>query len=464
MSKKLLKLKPSKLIKNKYFIVSLLAVSAVFVLMVPGLLPVNNLAVMISHFDGYTDANDLAPASVFQTLSITKPNTFSTCTFTDKLKYVDDNYKEHFFGIYEREILPFTQYSLLTTQTHNIVKNVLVDVFVTCPVTSTGGAYSSVSAVADSGVTKLDIFAARTDGSMSNIYTKVNTLNIKNLDLSKTQKVFSVVIPASDLESNMEHSSNAYSSTLRVKPVTTLQLHYKGVSGIESTKWTVGGQSESNLKITVQNEKFQCILACLLSNKEIRLTTTPSDGQVPLNDRRITYKIILPEWSSDQGSPSYKVVDASTGSTVIVSSQVSLSKVGNDGIVSGSLLLPAKEGRYDLLVTKASRDTAIASFNVYKTQTVPPEGCNDSSCQPGETNKCPEGYKFIDNDCFLVTKPGSTPPPVPTETQKAIEKWFECLGSQDSSCHWNYFGYYFVIGIIFMIIIILKAAGSSKSS
>lgn len=444
-------MKKHKLLKNKYFLLVVFAVISSLILTILYLPVEDSFISVTSQFDWSVNPDSTAPASVLQSLSISYPNFFSTCSFGDRIYYIDSTGSKHFLDGNLRDITPLTApffNSIISTQTNRNISDFTIDTHGSCSIKSLTG-FNNVKAIADRGSLKLDIYYAKADGSMVKIYSKTTELNVKGLDLSTDKTLFSVKIPASELENKMTHTSDAYKSNIRIKPTLDLYLHY---SGIDTTSWLVSGTSETNLKVTVNNDKFQCILACLVASKEIKTEFTPSDNQVQPK-QIINFKVILPGWTSDQGSPSWKIVNAETGIDYTQSSQLVLTKSGDNGIGSKSLLSPSNVGKYDIVITKQGRDTAVISFNVYKKSVVPPECTDSASCTPSE--KCPEGYVFIDGVCFLEEVPctgaSCNPPPGIDPTQ-----FFDNFNPED------YYGYGVLLIIVLVIAVILKSVFKSS--
>ena len=416
----------------------------------------DELISVTSHFDGIVNPFEFAPDSVLQSLSL-YPNTFSTCTFNDRIHYFDQDGIKYFLKGNVREIIPFTTNSIVTTQTNRDIKDFQVDVIASCPVTQTGGVFSSLKSVLDGGNVQLDIYYAKPDGTMSKIYSKSNPLTAKpGTSLSSDQTLFTIKIPASELENKMIHPSNSYQSNIRIVPNSQISIHYSGVAGVDSTKWTVVGKSETNLKVNVIDEKYQCLFSCILNNKQINTSQIPTDGKVSIKSPRVTFTITLPQWTSDQGSPSFRIVNAETGVNITTLTPFVLSKSGTDGVATKSLLLPSTVGRYDVIVTQQGRDTAVMSFDVYQPSTLPPE----KPKIPGE--ECEENYVLIDGVCFLENSPPNNNPKV-SDTKKGLEEWFSCVNEgMESPCHEKYYGYYGGLIFLFFIIVVLKYLFSKK--
>ena len=448
-------MKLDDLIKNKYFLLlsfSLISSLILVVFFIPIVSYEDPFVRIIRQFDMVIDPDNFAPASV---LFQSQPNTFSTCNFGDRISYFDGTGKKIFLDGNQRDIVPISSNALITTQTNRNIENFLIETHGTCTINSGLTGFTKVKAVADSGVLKHEVFYAKPDGTMIKIYSKSTTLTDKNIDLSSDKLLFSAKITAKELEDKMTHPSDSYKSNIRIKTSLDLYLHYVGVPGVETAKWMIGGISESTLKITVTNDKYQCLIGCLFTNKEIKTEFTPSDGNVKYKSI-INFKVTLPEWQSDQGSPSFRVVNSETGVEITPKSPITLAKSGTNGIGSKSLLSPLTVGKYDIVITHPNRDTAIIPFNVYKEIVVPPE-------EPPE-EKCPEGYVFIDNDCFLENPPpNNNPPLIDSESADALKEWFSCVSQGfESSCHEKYYGYYGAGFIFFVIILILKFAFKSK--
>lgn len=460
-------MKSKKLVKNKYFlflIIGIISSLILVVLYVPIFSFEDPFVSITGQFDTFLNPDDFAPNSVIQELrlsptqygrtasvstSVTKlttsyPNTFSSCSLGDRVNYSDVLGKKYFLDGNQRDIVPLTTNALISTQTNRNIESFLIDTHGTCKITSTMSGFSKLKAVADSGTVTHEFFYAKPDGTMTKIYTKTNTLNVKGVDLSTDKNLFSSSILAKDLESKMSHPTDSYKSNIRLKTTTNLQLHYVGVTGVESTKWMIVGTSESTLKVTVTNDKYQCLVGCLFTNKEMKTEFTPSDGNVKVKSI-MNFKVILPEWNSDQGSPSFSVINSETGVGVIAKSPITLAKTGSDGTGSKSLLSPASAGKYDIVITHPNRDTAIIPINVYKEIVVPPEDV------PGE--ECPEGYVFVEGDCFLEN-------PEPRNNPPLIDDSIDFLKNFNLE---DYYGIIVFLIIILVIGLIIKSALKSKS-
>ena len=460
-------MKSKKLVKNKYFLLLMFGIISSIVLVVlyvPIFSYEDPFVSITGQFDMFVNPDDFAPDSTIQelmlsptrygktvsgTTSVTKlftsyPNTFSSCNIGDRVNYFDTTGKKYFLDGNQRDIVPLTTNALISTQTNRNIDNFLIDTHGTCTITSTLSGFSKLKAVADSGTVKHEFFYAKPDGTMTQIYTKSNTLNVKGLDLSTDKNLFSAKILASELESKMSHPTDSYKSNIRLKTTIDLQLHYVGVTGVESTKWMIGGSSESTLKVTVTNDKYQCLVGCLFTNKEIKTEFTPSDGNVKVKSI-MNFKVTLPEWNAEQGSPSFRVVNSETGADVTAKSPLTLSKTGTSGTGTKSLLSPASAGKYDIIITHPNRDTAVIPINVYKEIVVPPEDI------PGE--KCPEGYVFVEDDCFLEN-------PEPRNNPPGLDEANDFLKNFNLE---EYYGIIAFVVILLIIVVIVKSLLKSKS-
>lgn len=435
-------MKKSKLLKNKYLWI-LIGTFIVFPLLILSLPTIEDPFINItSQFGWSVNPDGVAPASVLQSLSITYPNTFSSCSFGDRISYTDNLGKKYFLDGNQRDLIPFYTNSLITTQTNRNLADFIIDTHGMCSITA-GGTFNNVKAVADSGKLTIDVYYAKPDGSMVKIYSKATELSVKGVDLSSDKTLFSAKITASEIENKMTHQSDSYKSNIRIKPTLDLKIHY---AGIDSTSWSLAGISETNLQVTVNNDKFQCLLACAFSSKEIKTEFTPNDNQV--KPRTImNFKVIFPGWSSDQGSPSYKIINAETGAELTSPSQIVLNKVGDNGVGSKSLLSPTNVGKYDIVITKQGRDTAIISFNVYKPTSTPP---------PVSGDKCDEGYVLIDGVCFLENQPHCTGSSCNLPPSIDPVNFLNNLNPED------YYGYAVLLIFILIIAVILKAVFKSS--
>ena len=414
-------MKKGKLLKNRYFLLVVFGIISSLVLTIMYLPVEDPFISLIGSFDINLDPNDNAPESVLNELALTTrfgktvptstitapsktlfkstPNWFSSCNFSDRIYYLDSTGKKTQLDIHQRDIVPITTYSLITTQTNRQLDSFLIDTNGSCNIKSGNPSFSKVKAIADSGTLKHEVFYAKPDGTMEKIYSKSTSLSIKGLDLSSDKKLFSADIPASELENKMVHPSDSYKSNLRIKTTLDLKIHY---SGIDTQKWIIGGITEKTLKVTVTNDQYKCLIGCLFTNKEIKTELLiPSDGNVKVKTI-INFKVTLPEWNADQGSPSFRLVNSATGAEITQKSPFTLAKTGSFGTGSKSILSPITPGKYDIVITHPNRDTAIIPLNVYKDKVVPPvePKCSDSAdCQPPQ--ECDEGYTLIDGVCYL---------------------------------------------------------------
>ena len=459
-------MKKGKLLKNKYFLLVVFAVISSLILTILYLPVENEFVSIIGSFDINLDPNDTAPTSVIQELtlfsksgfgtsgststspSISKlfssvPNLFSSCNFGDRVSYVDINGKKTFLAGNQRDITPISTNSIITTQTNRNISDFIIDTHGSCNIKS-GFSSASLKAVADSGTLKHEVFYAKPDGTMTKIYSKSTNLSVKGIDLSSDKTLFSATIPASELENKMTHPSDSYKSNLRIKTSLDLYLHYTGAPSIDTQKWMIGGISENTLKVTVTNDKYQCLIGCLFTNKEIKTELTPSDGNVKVKSI-INFKVTLPEWNADQGSPSFKLVNSGNGVEITQKSPLTLVKFGTSGTGSKSLLSPSTAGKYDIIITHPNRDTAVIPLNVYKEIIKEPED---------NGTKCDEGYVLIDGVCFLekeeCTDLSCNVPPLDPR---------EILGNFNPE---DYYGYGVLLIIILIIAIVIKQAFKSS--
>ena len=456
-------MKKGKMLKNKYFLLVVFGVISSLILTIMYLPVEDSFVSIIGSFDINLDPNDTAPASVIQELALfsksgfgtsgstttssgttlTKlfssvPNYFSSCNFGDRVSYTDANGKKFFLAGNQRDITPISTNSIITTQTNRNISDFIIDTHGSCNIKS-GFSSASLKAVADSGTLKIDVFYAKPDGTMTKIYSKSTNLSVKGLDLSSDKTLLSAKIPVSELENKMTHPSDSYKSNLRIKTSLNLQLHYTGAPSIDTQKWMIGGISENTLKVTVTNDKYQCLIGCLFTNKEIKTELTPSDGNIKVKSI-INFKVTLPEWNADQGSPSFKLVNSGSGVEITQKSPLTLTKTGTSGVGSKSLLSPSNVGKYDIIITHPNRDTAVIPLNVYKEVIKEPED---------EGQKCDVGYVLIDGVCFL-------------EKQECTD--ISCnvppLDPIDLLSNFNpedYYGYAVLLIIILIIVIIIKA-------
>ena len=448
--------------KNKYFLLVVFAVISSLVLTMMYLPVEDSFVSIIGSFGINLDPNDTAPASVLNELALfsksgfgtsgsttvsstvnklfsSVPNYFSSCNFGDRISIVDNVGKKTFLAGNQRDITPISTNSIITTQTNKNINNFIIDTHGSCNIKS-GFSSASLKAVADSGTLKIDVFYAKPDGTMLKIYSKSTNLSVKGVDLSTDKTLFSATIPASELENKMTHPSDSYKSNLRIKTSLDLQLHYVGAPSIDTQKWMIGGISETTLKVTVTNDKYQCLIGCLFTNKEIKTELTPSDGNVKVKSI-INFKVTLPEWNADQGSPSFKLVNSGSGAEITQKSPLTLAKTGTSGVGSKSLLSPSIVGKYDIIITHPNRDTAVIPLNVYKEVIKEPED---------EGQKCDVGYVLIDGVCFLekqeCTDLSCNVPPSLDPT-----KFLPNVNPED------YYGYAVLLIFILIIAIIIKA-------
>ena len=334
---------------------------------------------------------------------VTVPNLFTTCEFKNRIYYIDSTNTKRLIGSKIIDPTPFMKASITTEQTNRAVKTFTGEITGSCKVKS---GFESLVPTIDSGYVNLVITGTKSDGTTVQVYSKTTQLTLKGKNLSSGLTLFTFDVPASEIESKLSLKSSSYKSFLKIKPNMVLTIYFKGDK--PTNQWTVGGQTEASLRVLVNNDKFNCSLSCASNNKEIKVVINkPTNGELTLKDRRLSFSVVLPEWSETQGSPSFSI-KYELGLLVTPNIKMALSKSdGESGVFTKDILLPAIEGEFTLEVSQQGRDTEQRTVKIVKEKTVTggTEG-NDEETEP-EPEGCDADQKEYDIAGVIICAPDS---------------------------------------------------------
>ena len=383
-----------------------------------------------------------APQATLDYLAVSSaPNYFTNCDFMNNIYYIDSTGAKRLLGHPSIDAVPFM--SITSDQTNRQVIKFTGDIQASCHV-KTG--YEKLVPTLDSGFVNLEITATKADGSTVKAYSKTTQLSLKGKDLTKTFTLFTFEIPASDIESKLPiPSANQYKSFIKIKPNIQLTIYFKGDN--PNNKWTVGGQTTTSLSARVTNDKFMCVTACIINNKEIKLKVErPSNGQLTLDDRRLSFTVVLPEWTEDQGNPSYSVTD-DIGLNAVPKSKLTLTKMDStNGVFHKEVLLPATTGEFTLKIEQQNRNTEQSTIKIIAEKPV--------------SQKCTSPDVLVDGKC--VTPDGGSPPPKDPSAEGCDEGQLEhdiggviFCAKEGSAEEWvlNNIGLTIFIIIIFLVLV-----------
>lgn len=399
-----------------YYFIGILAVATFIIYLTT---PVEDeLVEFVNDFPYSFDPWQNAPQAALTEASKIAPNYFTTCEFQNKIYYFDESGARRLIGAESYNPVPFKKLSIVTEQTNRKVINLFGEVWASCKTKST---FESLVPTIDSGTVLVQATITDSTGRTIMAYSKSTSIggttgsghNVQGKDLTKNLKLLEFEIPAKDIESKLTKSSTSYKSLIKIKPNTQLEIYFKG-DGNKNT-WTVGGQTTTSLRVLVNNDQFTCTGHCKVGSKEIKVNLIrPSDGIAEINDRRVTFTVTLPQWSSSEGSPSFLIKDEN-GLSAISETKLSLIKTDvGSGIFTKSVLLPNREGEFELVVRSEQRNTSTTPIQVVKVQTGSDDGGNGSDkggdgndneqegCKEGEITREVAGIIFCLNNPLMV--------------------------------------------------------------
>jgi hypothetical protein len=260
------------------------------------------------------------------------PNLFISCTLRGFTFYVDDvgNRRQGDFGFQEAGL--FTEFSLVSRATGKTIQDFEQEVRIECNANDPSfeqipfrliDRSTAFTTGEDRSLLLVDLFATDINGNEKLVKTSTVTIAGQTIPYGQEVIIGKAVFSASDIETaiapreagdragagGVDPSIQQFNSQIRFDTGYTVNFEY------QSTEWRAFGEIDNGYRVTWINDNFSAEPTDPQNTDIILQLQSPSNGLLTSN-KQIIVNAVLPNWSSGEGNPSFKVTSEQTGATL----------------------------------------------------------------------------------------------------------------------------------------------------